>query len=139
MALFHKLNDEYNKPRTKQNCIIATLAVRIVSPGFGQPKLPGSMLAEEGQISNIDILYIYGILNSSKQRLFVKTSVELDEKKVALAKKLTDTDTIKETLDKALDALISQQRRLSMLDILGTPFYSGSLKKMRADRRGSSR
>ena len=64
----------------------------------------------------------------------MKTSVELDEKKVKLAKKLCDSTTLKETLDKALDALISQQRRFSMLDILGTSFYEGSLEKMRVNR-----
>ncbi len=68
----------------------------------------------------------------------MKTSVEIDSKKLLLAKKLCDTTTLKETIDKALDALISQQRRLSMLDLIGTPFFADSLDKMRTGR-GSSR
>jgi hypothetical protein len=64
----------------------------------------------------------------------MKTSVELDDKKVKLAKKLSESQTLKETLDKALDSLISQQRRYSMLDLLGTSFYDGNLKNLRINR-----
>lgn len=69
----------------------------------------------------------------------VKTSVELDDKKVKLAKKLSDSQTLKETLDKALDSLISQQRRYSMFDLLGTSFYDGSVKNLRINRVSSRR
>ena len=64
----------------------------------------------------------------------MKTSVEIDSKKLLLAKKLTETSTLKETVDKALDALIAQQRRFSILEILGTPFYNGNLENMRTQR-----
>jgi hypothetical protein len=55
----------------------------------------------------------------------------LDDDKVALAKKLGETSTLRELLDKALDAYISQSRRESMANLLGTDFFSGDLKKMR--------
>ncbi|MFN7903813.1 MAG: type II toxin-antitoxin system VapB family antitoxin [Pseudobdellovibrionaceae bacterium] len=61
----------------------------------------------------------------------MKTSVELDDDKVALAKKLGDASTLRELLDKALDAYISQTRRDTMASLLGTDFFSGDLKKMR--------
>lgn len=67
----------------------------------------------------------------------MKTSVEIDEKKLLMAKKLSDTMTLRETIDLALDALIAQQRRFSMLNIIGTPFFEGDLKKMRSTRVGS--
>lgn len=61
----------------------------------------------------------------------MKTSVELKKEKVETAKALGNVTTIKELLDKALDSYIAQQRRLSMLKLLGTGFYGGDLKKMR--------
>jgi len=68
----------------------------------------------------------------------MKTSVELDEKKVNLAKKLTHTGTLKELLDKALDAFIARVRRQTMADMLGTDFFEARLKEMRV-KRGRSR
>ena len=50
----------------------------------------------------------------------MKTSVEVDEEKVKLAKKLSHTTTLKELIDQALDAFIAQSRRKSMADLLGT-------------------
>ncbi len=64
----------------------------------------------------------------------MKTSVEIDSKKVLLAKKLSETSTLKETIDKALDALIAQERRAAMLDILGTSYFEGDIVKMRSSR-----
>lgn len=61
----------------------------------------------------------------------MKTSVELDEKKVDLAKKLTQTTTLRELLDKALDAYISQSRRHTLADMLGSDFFEGEHSKMR--------
>ncbi|MCX6119256.1 MAG: type II toxin-antitoxin system VapB family antitoxin [Proteobacteria bacterium] len=61
----------------------------------------------------------------------MKTSVELDKSKVEKAKKLTNTGTLRELLDNALDALIAQARRKAMHDLLGTDFFEGSLDKMR--------
>ena len=62
----------------------------------------------------------------------MKTSVELDEKKVELAKKLSPASTLRELLDKALDAYISQSRRNAMAELLGTDFFAGDYKKMRS-------
>ena len=61
----------------------------------------------------------------------MKTSVELNKEKVAQAKAATRTSTLKELLDKALDALIAQSRRQAMDDLLGTDFFEGDLDKMR--------
>jgi hypothetical protein len=68
----------------------------------------------------------------------MKTSVELNDEKVALAKKLGAEKTLKELLDKALDAYISRARRQSMADLLGTHFFSGNLQRMR-EKNGRSR
>ena len=64
----------------------------------------------------------------------MKTSVELKIEKVDLAKLLGKESTLKELLDKALDAYISQARRHSMADLLGTGFFEGNIKSMRNDR-----
>jgi len=67
-----------------------------------------------------------------------KTSVELDEDKIKLAQKLANASTLKEVLDKALDALIARGRRHSIAEMLGSRFFEGDLKKMRSNR-GHSR
>lgn len=64
----------------------------------------------------------------------LKTSVELEIEKVELAKRLGKTGTLKELLDKALDAFISQERRHSVADLLGTGFFEGDLRTMRRER-----
>lgn len=69
----------------------------------------------------------------------MKTSVELDEKKVALAKQLTHSSTLRELLDKALDSCIAQARRKTMADLLGTSFFEGDLAAMRERRRRARR
>ena len=69
----------------------------------------------------------------------MKTSVELEIEKVALAKRLGKTSTLKELLDRALDAYISQARRHSMADLLGTDFTDSDLKTVRRDRGRSGR
>ena len=61
----------------------------------------------------------------------MKTSVELDEKKVIFAKKISHTSTLRELLDKALDAYINQARRQNMIDLLGSNFFDSKLAKMR--------
>lgn len=67
----------------------------------------------------------------------MKTSVELDEDKVILAKKLSPSTTLRELLDKALDAYIARVRRQSVADLLGTDFFEGDLRKSR-ERHGRS-
>ena len=69
----------------------------------------------------------------------MKTSVELEVEKIDLAKRLGNVSTLKELLDRALDAYISQARRHSMADLLGTGFFEGDLKTMRRDRGRSNR
>ena len=69
----------------------------------------------------------------------LKTSVELEIKKIELAKQLGKVSTLKDLLDRALDAYISQARRHSMADLLGTGFFEGDLKGMRQDRGRSGR
>ena len=65
----------------------------------------------------------------------MKTSVELDDKKVEIAKRLCRINTLRDLLDKALDALIAQDRRRSVADLLGSGFFEGDLGEMRG-RRG---
>jgi len=74
---------------------------------------------------NIDISAIFGYNTE------MKTSVELDSKKVALARALSPTSTLRELIDQALQAFINEGRRSSIADLLGTPFFSGNLSKMR--------
>lgn len=70
----------------------------------------------------------------------MKTSVEVDGKKVKLAKELTRTETLRELIDKALDELIERSRQIQMMELLGTNFFEGSLAKMRGrDKSGRSR
>ncbi len=68
----------------------------------------------------------------------MKRSIELNEDKVKLAKKLSGASTLKDLLDKALDAYIARARRLSMANMLGSGFFKGDLNKMRKSR-GHSR
>lgn len=74
-----------------------------------------------------------------KNTATMKTSVELETEKVQLAKKLGRVGTLKELLDRALDAYIAQARRHSMVELLGTQFFEGDLKQMRRDRGRSGR
>lgn len=68
----------------------------------------------------------------------MKTSVELNDEKVALAKELSPVSTLRELLDLALDAYISRARRKTIADMLGTDFFEGDLRKSR-ENRGRSR
>ena len=69
----------------------------------------------------------------------MKTSVEIDEKRVKLAKQLTNCTTLKALIEKALDSVIAQARRQQMLGILGKDFFQGNLQEMRERRGRSSR
>lgn len=69
----------------------------------------------------------------------MKTSVELDEKKLKLAKKLSDVSTTKDLLDRALDTFIARARRLSMAELLGKSLVEGNLSEMRKSRGHSHR
>ncbi len=65
----------------------------------------------------------------------MKTSIELDEKKVKLARSLSDANTLRELIDQALDSLIAQQRRNSISNVLGSGLISGSTSQMRGRTR----
>ena len=67
--------------------------------------------------------------------MHAKTSVELDQTKLAKAKKLVPAKTLKELLDRALDALIAEAKRNQMAGLLGTDFFAGDLDKMRGRSR----
>lgn len=67
----------------------------------------------------------------------MKTSVVLDPEKVQLAKKLGQVFTIRELLDKALDAYIAIARRKSVAEMIGTGFFERSLNKIRGRNVGS--
>mgnify|MGYP001561317850 CR=1 FL=1 len=64
----------------------------------------------------------------------MKTSVELQKEKVELAKRLGAVGTIRELLDRALDAYIAQERRMSMARLLGTGFYDSRITPDRKQR-----
>ncbi len=69
----------------------------------------------------------------------MKTSVEIDSKKVELAKSLSHHhSTLKELIDLALDAFIARQKRLAVLGMLGKSFFEGDLSRMR-DKSGRIR
>lgn len=68
----------------------------------------------------------------------MKTSVVLDDKKVTLARKLGQVLTLRELLDKALDAYITLSRRKTMAEMLGTGFFEGDTPS-RKRRYGRSR
>ena len=67
----------------------------------------------------------------------MKTWVELDKKKIALARKLTHILNLKELLDKSLDAFISKARKHALAEMLGTESFEGNLKTMRKNRSSS--
>ncbi len=67
----------------------------------------------------------------------MKTSVELDDKKVELAKSLSRSRTLRELLDEALSCLIAQGRRESLADMLGTGFYDADLDVMRERKKNA--
>jgi hypothetical protein len=69
----------------------------------------------------------------------MKTSVELNDKKIELARKLAHSTTLRDLLDQALDAFIAQARRHNMAELLGTNFFEGNLSKMRKRNVRSSR
>jgi hypothetical protein len=50
-----------------------------------------------------------------------KRLVEIDDEKLALARELAGTPTIRATVDRALDELIALRRRLALLEDLRDP------------------
>ncbi len=69
----------------------------------------------------------------------MKTSVELNDEKLLLARSLSASKTIKDVLDEALDCLIAQGRRRNLANILGTDFFEGDLDNIRERGKRVSR
>ena len=68
----------------------------------------------------------------------MKTSVELNDEKVTLARSLSNAKTLREVIDEALDCLIAQGRRKNLANLLGTNFFDGELDTLR-DRDKNAR
>ncbi len=64
----------------------------------------------------------------------LRTNIELDEKLVKEAMKLTRKKTKKELVNYALSELVSRRKRKKLLDIEGKVEWAGSLAKMRKAR-----
>ena len=64
----------------------------------------------------------------------MKTSVEISDEKLKLARKLAPQPTVRKLIDAALDAYIREARRESLLSLLGTEFFDGDLRSMRKGR-----
>ena len=69
----------------------------------------------------------------------MKTSVELDEEKVNLARSLAPQPSLRALLDASLDAYITRARRSSLANMLGTNFFEGDLDVMRERKSGGPR
>ena len=64
----------------------------------------------------------------------MRTNIELDEKLVEEAMKLTDSRTKKELVNYALKDLVRKKKRKKLLEKEGNVEWSGSLEKMRKSR-----
>jgi len=64
----------------------------------------------------------------------LRTNIELDEKLVAEAMKLTNLKTKKELVNYALDELVRKIKRKKILDLEGRVEWTGDLSEMRKSR-----
>lgn len=64
----------------------------------------------------------------------MKTSIELDDEKVKVAKRLSDAATLRQIVDEALDAYITKKRRDSMIGLLGANLIGPDYKPTRKAR-----
>ena len=64
----------------------------------------------------------------------MRTNIELDEKLVEEAMKLTDSKTKKELVNYALKELVRKKKRKKLLEKEGNVEWDGSLEKMRKSR-----
>jgi|Deesub1362A_J573_1020465.scaffolds.fasta_scaffold00093_116 Arc/MetJ family transcription regulator len=64
----------------------------------------------------------------------LRTNIELDEKLVNEAMKLTRKKTKKELVNYALKELVSKLKRKSLLELEGKVKWTGNLDKMRKSR-----
>lgn len=67
----------------------------------------------------------------------MKTSVELNDSKLELARSLGSAKTIRDILDHALDAYIAQSRRKDLATLLGTDFFEGDLDNLRERKKNA--
>ncbi|OGF98017.1 MAG: transcriptional regulator of the Arc/MetJ class [Candidatus Glassbacteria bacterium RIFCSPLOWO2_12_FULL_58_11] len=64
----------------------------------------------------------------------LRTNIELDEKLVAEAMRLTSKKTKKELVNYAMQELVSRLKRKKLLDLEGKVEWTGSLDEMRKGR-----
>lgn len=63
-----------------------------------------------------------------------RTNIEIDEKLVSKARKLTRLKTKREIVDKALELLVRSESRKGILRHYGSGIWKGDLKAMRRNR-----
>ena len=63
-----------------------------------------------------------------------RTNIEIDEKLVRKARKLTRLKTKREIVDKALELLVRSESRKGILRYYGRGIWKGDLKAMRRNR-----
>jgi Arc/MetJ family transcription regulator len=65
---------------------------------------------------------------------FMRTNIELDDKLIRKARKLTRLRTKKEIVHHALECLVRTEERKGILQYFGTGIWEGDLKAMRRNR-----
>ena len=63
-----------------------------------------------------------------------RTNIEIDDKLVRKARKLTRLKTKREIVDKALDLLVRSESRKGILSYYGSGIWKGDLKVSRRER-----
>ena len=66
-----------------------------------------------------------------------RTNIEIDEKLVSKARKLTRLKTKREIVDKELELLVRSESRKGILRYYGSGIWRGDLKSMRRNRARS--
>ena len=66
-----------------------------------------------------------------------RTNIEIDDKLVSKARKLTRLKTKREIVDKALELLVRSESRKGILQHYGSGIWKGDLKAMRRNRARS--
>jgi Arc/MetJ family transcription regulator len=66
-----------------------------------------------------------------------RTNIEIDEKLVSKARKLTRLKTKREIVDKALELLVRSESRKGILRYYGSGIWKGDLKSRRRNRARS--
>jgi Arc/MetJ family transcription regulator len=63
----------------------------------------------------------------------MRTNIEIDDRLMAEAQRLTGLKTKKETVEKGLESLINMQRQTTIRKFRGKLQWEGDLEKMRTD------